>query len=109
MQFFNSLGDHFIAAGDYNVKHTPWGSRLVTPKGKQLHNAIIKAKSKLDYVSSGTPTYWPADRKKLHDLIDFAITKDIPKNLISAECLSDLSSDDSPVQFVLLRHPAKFE
>jgi len=44
--------------------------RLVTPKGKQLYNAIIKAKNKLNYLSSGRPTYWPADPKKLPDLID---------------------------------------
>jgi len=67
MQFFNSLGDYFIAAGDYNAKHTQWGSRLVTPKEKQLYNAIIKVKNKLDYVSSGRPTYWPADPTKLPD------------------------------------------
>jgi len=24
MQFFNSLGDYFIAAGDNNAKHTHW-------------------------------------------------------------------------------------
>jgi len=45
----------------------------LTPKGKQLYNAIIKAKKKLDYVSSGRPTYWPADPKKLSDLIDWRL------------------------------------
>lgn len=35
-EFFNSLGERFIADGDYNAKHTHWGSRLLTPKGKQL-------------------------------------------------------------------------
>jgi len=42
MEFFNTLGDRFIAAGDYNAKHTHWGSRLMTPKGKQLYNALLK-------------------------------------------------------------------
>jgi len=83
MHFFELLGDYFIAAGNYNAKHTHWGFRLVTPKGKQLYNGIIKAKSKLDYVSSGKPTYWPVDPKKLPDLIKFATTKNIPKKLIS--------------------------
>jgi len=34
MQFLNSPKDYFIAAGDYNAKHTHWRSRLGTPKGK---------------------------------------------------------------------------
>lgn len=41
-------------------------------------------------------TYWPADLKKLPDFIDFAITKDIPQHLITAE--SDLPSDHSPIE-----------
>ncbi|GBO99888.1 hypothetical protein EVAR_74264_1 [Eumeta japonica] len=28
--------DQFVAAGNYNVKHTKWGSRLVTLKGQEL-------------------------------------------------------------------------
>jgi len=36
MDYFNTLGEHFIAAGDYNAKHTRWGSRLVAQKRKQL-------------------------------------------------------------------------
>lgn len=38
--FFSTLGQKFIAAGDYNAKHTYWGSRLTSPKGRQLMNAI---------------------------------------------------------------------
>ena len=32
--FFDALGNRFIAGGDYNAKHTQWGSRLVTARGK---------------------------------------------------------------------------
>jgi hypothetical protein len=28
--FYNNLGRQFIAGGDYNAKHTKWGSRLIT-------------------------------------------------------------------------------
>ena len=35
-EFFNTLGDRFLACGDYNAKHTYWGSRLMNPKGRQL-------------------------------------------------------------------------
>jgi hypothetical protein len=31
--FHNTLGQQFIAGGDYNTKHTAWGSRLITPRG----------------------------------------------------------------------------
>ena len=105
MQFFSTLGNRFIAAGDYNAKHTYWGSRLVTPKGKQLYNAIIQLRNKLNYVSPGKPTYWPSDPNRKPDLIDFAVTKNIPRNLINAEVLSDLSSDHSPVLINFLQCP----
>jgi len=103
MDFYNLLGDRFIAAGDYNAKHTHWGSLLVTPKGRQLYNAIIKPNNKLDYVSPGSPTYWPTDLRKVPDLIDFAVTKNIPRSIIGANSLSDLSSDHSPVLITLLQ------
>ncbi len=38
--FFNTLGDKFIAGGYYNAKHVEWGVRLTTTKGKQLCEAI---------------------------------------------------------------------
>jgi len=41
------------------------------------------------------PTYWPTDPRKVPDLIDFTVAKNIPRNIISAKALSDLSSDHS--------------
>ena len=37
---FDALGNRFIAGGDYNAKHTQWGSRFVTARGKtpEKHN-----------------------------------------------------------------------
>ncbi|KAH8299263.1 hypothetical protein KR059_004841, partial [Drosophila kikkawai] len=93
MDFYNSLGDRFIAAGDYNAK------------GRQLYNALINVRNKLDYVSPGSPRYWPADPRKIPDLIDFAVTKNIPRNLINAKALPDLSSDHSPLLITLLQSP----
>jgi exonuclease III len=34
--FYNTLGCQFIARGDYNGKHTGWGSRLITPRECKL-------------------------------------------------------------------------
>jgi len=65
--------------------------------------ATIKLNNKLDYVSPGSPTYWPTDPRKVPDLIVIALTKNIPRNIISAKTLSDLSSDHSPVLLTLLQ------
>jgi len=42
MNFFNTLVEHFIAAGDYNATQNHWGPRLETPKRRPLYKAIIK-------------------------------------------------------------------
>lgn len=94
-KFFKSLGNRFIAGGDYNAKHTQWGSRLTTSKGRQLLSAAQKLN--LKHVSSGEPTYWPTDMKKVPDLIDFFITKGINSINISCNSSYGLSSDHSPV------------
>jgi len=99
--FGHSFGDRFVADGDWNAKHMYWGSRIANPKGKQLYIAIFKPQHKLNYVSPGAPTYWPADPMKLPDLIDCAITKRISHTMITAEALPELSSDHCPVIFHL--------
>jgi hypothetical protein len=73
--FLLQLGPHFLVAGVWNAKHTARGSRLITPKDKTLLNVIQQ--SKLNYMSTGEPTYWPTDLNKTPDLLDFAITKSI--------------------------------
>lgn len=96
-QFFHSLGSTFIAGGDYNAKHPWWGSRLETPtpKGRNLFNSM-----QINHafpVSSGEPTYWPTDKTRHPDLLDFAIVKNISPYLFSAASSLDLTSDHSPV------------
>ena len=99
IDYFNQLGNKFLAGGDYNAKHVQWGSRLTTPKGKQLYEAIHE--KNLSYLSSGHPTYWPTDRNKIPDLIDFCITKGIAGINANVEDCYDLSSDHSPVIITL--------
>jgi len=60
--FYTSLGHRFLAGGDYNAKHTHWGSRLVTPRGRELLKATQE--ENLMYVSTGEPTYWSSDKKE---------------------------------------------
>ena len=42
--FFSTLGPRFMAGGDYNSKHTVWGSRITTTKGRELFN-LLKEKN----------------------------------------------------------------
>src|SRR6476661_823461 len=93
-KYYKSLGPCFLAAGDYNAKHTFWGSRLITPKGRALFNTI--SKMDLNVVASGQPTYWPTDHQKIPDVIDFGVVKNIPIETIHVEASLDLSSDHTP-------------
>lgn len=92
--FFKSLGPRFIAAGDYNAKHTYWGSRLISPRGRVLYDSV--SVMGLNIISSGQPTYWPTDQNKIPDVIDFGVTKGLPPELFEVQASLDLSSDHSP-------------
>ena len=99
-EVFKKLGPRFIIGGDFNVKHTAWGSRLITPgKGVELLSAINT--SQCEYHSSQKPTYWPTDGNKIPDLIDFFISKGISANYIQIEGIEDLTSDHTPVLLTL--------
>lgn len=97
--YFKTLGDKFLAGGDYNAKHIQWGSRITSSKGKQLWECMQD--EKLDHISTGHPTYWPTERRKIPDLLDFCVTKGIARPLVMAETCYDLSSDHSPVLITL--------
>lgn len=94
-EFFNTLGNKFVAGGDYNAKHQQWGSRLNTTRGRELQKSMHN--SNLGQISSAEPTYWPTDINKTPDLLDFCVTKNIPSQNSSARSCLDLSSDHSPV------------
>jgi len=78
INFIKTLGNRFIAGGDYNAKHVFWGSRLTLPRGRELFKVVENLG--LGIVSSGHPTYWPSDNGKIPDLLDFCITKGISSN-----------------------------
>lgn len=92
---FKSFGSHFIIGGDFNAKHPFWGSRIISPRGKELFEA--GRRENCDFHSSGEPTYWPTDNMKTPDLIDFFITKGLSDNYVKVENSHDLCSDHSPV------------
>jgi endonuclease/exonuclease/phosphatase family metal-dependent hydrolase len=92
---FNKINSRFIIGGDFNAKHTHWGSRLVTPKGRELYKATVDYGC--EFASTGKPTYWPADPNRTPDLIDFFVIKNISSNYIKIEETLDLNSDHSPI------------
>lgn len=102
VELFKQLGDRFILGGDFNAKHTLWGSRLTTAKGKELSKAITAIQAEV--ASSREPTYWPTDTSKRPDLLDFFILRKIPPIFTSAENINDLSSDHSPVLLTMSAH-----
>ncbi|KMQ86419.1 reverse transcriptase [Lasius niger] len=51
----------------------------------------------LEVVSTGEPTYWPTEKKKILDIIDICVTRGISKKYLDAESCLDLSSDHSPI------------
>lgn len=101
--FFLSLGHRFLACGDYNAKHLAWGSRLITPKGRQLLSSINNLS--LNITSPFSPTYWPTDINKIPDLIDFCVSKNMSPESHKCCALPDLSSDHSPVLLILNSTP----
>lgn len=98
-EFFHTLGARFIAGGDYNSKHTHWGSRLITPKGR----ALLKAANNInaEIISTRKATYWPTDQYKIPDLLDFFVMKGISSNYVEIIDLIELTSDHIPVLLTL--------
>jgi exonuclease III len=40
--FYQKIGNHFIIGGDFNSKHTNWGSRYINTRGRILEKSISK-------------------------------------------------------------------
>jgi hypothetical protein len=99
---FRTLGTKFIVAGDFNAKHTDWGSRITTTKGRELLQAMRN--NNLNYLSTGKPTYWPTDTKKIPDVLDFCVIKGISMKRLKIDLSLDLSSDHTPLLVTLYTH-----
>jgi hypothetical protein len=62
-------------------------------------------RNNLKHPSTGKHTYWESDTNKLPDLVDFCVTKSIPRDLAITKSCFDLSSNHSPV-LITLTSPA---
>ncbi|XP_055840136.1 RNA-directed DNA polymerase from mobile element jockey isoform X2 [Episyrphus balteatus] len=96
-----------IIGRDFNAKHTFWGSRCISQKGRALYEAGME--NNCDFHSTGKPTYWPADTSKIPDLIDYFIVRGIPSNRIKVTECYDLFSDHSPVIITMSESLVKVE
>jgi len=84
--FFGKLGNRFIVGGDYNAKHTHWGSRLITEKGCVLIKAANN-EINAEMIFTRKPTYWPTDQNKILNLLVFFVVKNISFNYVEVEGL----------------------
>jgi hypothetical protein len=90
-EFYNTLTQQFIAGGDYDAKHTVWGSRLITPRGAKYS----KQWEKITYHTSPpvnlqtTRSSWRLCHKMYH-----------PK-FRNSQIMLNLSSDHSTVIVML--------
>lgn len=97
-KFLKTLGNKFIAGGDWNAKHIRWGSRTTLTRGRASNSAVRSING--DYVFFGSPTHWPTDPTKQPDEIDFFVVKNIATN--SMDCgetviTKEIDSDHSPI------------
>lgn len=99
LDLLQHLGERFILGGDLNAKNVRWGSRLTTSKGKELLLAALEYGC--EFHSTGKPTYWPTDRDKVPDLLDFFISRKISANFIDIKEDHSLDSDHSPIILTL--------
>jgi hypothetical protein len=102
VELLESYRSKHLIGGDWNAKHSQWGARLITPKGRNLLEALNK--QNCYYLSTGEPTYWPSDYNKLPDLLDFFIYKDIATNCVHIESNHELSSEHTPIIATLSTH-----
>ncbi|CAG9133710.1 unnamed protein product [Plutella xylostella] len=94
-EYFKTLGNRFIAGGDWNAKNILWGSRLTTTRGRRLKHCLTN--NRLQTITTGRPTYWPTDVNRLPDLLDFFIYKGVQSYFLDIDDCHDTTSDHSPV------------
>lgn len=93
--FFNTTQYSFIS-GDFNAKHSAWGSRLNNSNGSLLLNDITNYNLLIH--SQDSPTHYSYINNILPDILDFGLSKNIPF-YITTNILDALPSDHRPLTF----------
>lgn len=101
------MDERFIVGRDFNAKHTDWVARLTSTKRRELRKAIREAGCNCH--STGKLTYWPTDRNKEPDLLEFFTSIKISPNFMETEGTFDLNSDRSVVILTLSERIIKKE
>lgn len=96
---FQHLSGTWLIGGDFNAKHSIWLSRITTTRGREL--AKVLTQRNYETISNNEPTYWPADLKKIPDVIDFFVFNHLHRHQCQVQTIADLNSDHV---FVSLSH-----
>lgn len=101
---FQILEGTWLVGGDFNAKHSSWGSRTITTLGRAL--ATVLEQRNFEAFSSGEPPYWPTDHRNIPDVIDFFVTNHLHRQQCQVSAITDLSSDHIPVHLQLGLQPS---
>ncbi|GBP76656.1 RNA-directed DNA polymerase from mobile element jockey [Eumeta japonica] len=87
-----------ILAGDLNAKHTAWGSRVISPAGRQL----LKDSEQHGYeiIGPDTPSHIPTDPRFRADVMDVVLCHQLPYP-IYVEVLYDMDTQHLPILITL--------
>jgi len=89
-QLLISMGNKFVAGGDFNAKHSWWGNIRSNYRGDRLQEAIVS--STCQVLATGDPTFYSFNTQLTPTALDFFIFNGIPSNRLSVERRYELSS-----------------
>lgn len=88
------MGSPFLLGGDFNSKHPRWGSNVVNPRGRILHD--VAHNLSLDFLHPLEPTYY-SKAGHTPDLLDFFLAKHTVHLCSTPSVHFEMSSDHFPV------------
>ena len=80
-------------AGDLNAKHVEWNSRLITRRGKFLRDYADGNSCLIS--GPNTPTTSPYNPSGTPDVLDIAVTKDLPFPVYLTSCSARSCTEQS--------------
>ncbi|BES92562.1 Hypothetical protein NTJ_05371 [Nesidiocoris tenuis] len=101
------LSGRFLMGGDFNCKHPRWGSNIVNPRGRVLHDTVIR--HSLEVIEPQEPTFYSFDGH-MPDILDFFLGKQVEQLIKSKWVQHEMSSDHYPFTLELeIDYPAVTE